>query len=390
MGLGAILRKVAALKPKRMRLAHWFCLIVFAVAVVVGASTLVWWGAIREALMDPAVPFQTWTPPPAPDYARPASWALLPRPGTETSVVDVFFVHPTTFEGRNWNGPIDDPNAVELLNRLMIPNYAGPFAQVGRVFAPRYRQASLYTQITLREDARDARAFAFEDIKAAFARYLTDYAGDRPFIIVGVEQGALLANRLALETLTEHPEYRGRFVALYLLETLEPAAGHAPDSILPACQGRDQAHCVVGYRANIGSEDGLLHDQLRHHAAQWQSGRLVRLAEAPLLCVNPLLGATTSEPATTDHNLGAANASGLDWGDQPGIQSHQVGAQCVDGILQVTRPRSPSLRGRANWADSVRVRPYNWFYADLTADAKARVAALSITREDLNPHPPRR
>ena len=27
----------------------------------------------------------------------------------------------------------------------MAPNYAGPFVRVGRLFAPRYRQASLYT-----------------------------------------------------------------------------------------------------------------------------------------------------------------------------------------------------------------------------------------------------
>ena len=61
-----------------------------------------------------------------------------------------------------------------------------------------------------------------------------------------------------------------------------------------------------------------------------------------------------------------------------GEQAHQVGAQCdAQGVLQVTNPRSPSLRGRANWTDSVRVRPYNWFYADLIADAKARLAALA-------------
>ena len=39
----------------------------------------------------------------------------------------------------------------------MLPNYAGPFARLGRIFAPRYRQASLYTLMTLRDDAREAR-----------------------------------------------------------------------------------------------------------------------------------------------------------------------------------------------------------------------------------------
>ena len=48
----------------------------------------------------------------------------------------------------------------------------GSSARAGAVSAPRYRQASLYTRLTLREDARDARAFAYQDIVAAFEAWL--------------------------------------------------------------------------------------------------------------------------------------------------------------------------------------------------------------------------
>ena len=54
----------------------------------------------------------------------------------------------------------------------MLPNYAGPFVRVGRLFAPRYRQASLFAQLTLRDDARDAREFAYGDVRRAFDYYL--------------------------------------------------------------------------------------------------------------------------------------------------------------------------------------------------------------------------
>src|SRR5204863_308586 len=82
---------------------------------------------------------------------------------------------------------------------VMAPNYIGPFVSVGRVFAPKYRQASLYTQLTLRDDAREARQFAYGDVREAFRSYLNHDNGGRPFLIVGVEQGGTLALRLWAE-----------------------------------------------------------------------------------------------------------------------------------------------------------------------------------------------
>ena len=103
---------------------------------------------ILSNALDPKVPFLTYRPPPAPDYGKRASWALLPGAAQANQAVDVFFVHPTTFDGgRDWNGGIDQPKATRFLSRVVIPNYAGPFDRVGRVFAPRYRQASLYTYL---------------------------------------------------------------------------------------------------------------------------------------------------------------------------------------------------------------------------------------------------
>ncbi len=101
----------------------------------------------------------------------------------------------------------------------MIPNYAGPFAPVGRVFAPRYRQANLYSMLTLREDAREARAFAYDDILAAFEFYMKTYNKGRPFIIAGVEQGGPLADRLVRDAVTYDPSRLKRLVAVYAIET---------------------------------------------------------------------------------------------------------------------------------------------------------------------------
>ena len=53
--------------------------IAVGVVVLMAAATVIWWGALREAFMDPATPYQTYTPPPAPDYAQSEAWSLAPQ-----------------------------------------------------------------------------------------------------------------------------------------------------------------------------------------------------------------------------------------------------------------------------------------------------------------------
>ena len=53
----------------------------------------------------------------------------------------------------------------------------------------------------------------------------------------------------------------------------------------------------------------------------------------------------------------------------------QVSAQCQDGVLRVTRPRSALLRPSGDWIERIREPGYNLFWADLEADSEARWAA---------------
>ena len=61
--------------------------------------------------------------------------------------------------------------------------------------------------------------------------------------------------------------------------------------------------------------------------------------------------------------------------------TRQVGAACVSGFLNVTRPRSASLRRSGGWLERLRVEPYNLFYADIAADARARLAAWQTVNQ---------
>lgn len=355
--------------------------------LVLGVGGVLLWGSwywredIRRTLLDPGQPFQTYDPPPAPDYRRPASWALLPEtvePVAGDPPADVFFVHPTTYDGGgDWNAPIDHADAAERVQSVMLPNYAGPFARVGRVFAPRYRQASLYSFLTLRDDARDARAFAYNDVLAAFRHWRRTFDRGRPLILVGADQGGALVARLVVEQVKPVPGLRDRVAAVYLIETVVPADEHSAQSLVPACASREQVGCVLAWRS-ADSDDTGARARILDRALVWAAGgQLVNLGRRPALCVNPLLGRTGEDLAPSRLNAGAANATDMEWGVRPAFLAHQVSAQCLGGLLRVSRPESPSLRPSLGWADRRRAPPYNVFWADLEADASGRVAAMA-------------
>jgi hypothetical protein len=115
---------------------------------------------------------------------------------------------------------------------------------------------------------------------------------------------------------------------------------------------------------------------------------LVNLAGREPLCVNPLSGTATKDLIPAKANLGAANASRIDWGDRPPLMAREVDAQCQDGILKVSTPKPRTLRPTGGWADRLKMPPYNLFYADIEADARARVAARLGRADFPNAAPP--
>lgn len=382
---------------RRFGLRFWLTAFAAGLFVLGAAATSIWRDDVVKALLDPKVPFGKDHPPPAPNYAARLSWALLPDPGQPPAPVDVFFLHPTSYPrsftsydgGRHWNAPINDHGAMLVLNRVMLPNYAGPFAAVGDVYAPRYRQATLYTKSTMWDDAIEAREFAYGDAKAAFDYYLAHFNHGRPFILVGVEQGGELAARLLRDAITPDPRLRQRLVGAYLIDAAEPADEHGPNAPVPACRERDEAGCLVAWIA-VRAGDFTGARRLLSRALVWNgAGQLEPLGARAPVCVNPLLGAATDQVALPRLNLGAAAATGLEWGVTPGFMVRQVGAQCQGGVLRVTRPRSSLLRPSGDWIERVREPGYNLFWADLQADAQARAAAWLAAHPAAAPAPGR-
>ena len=361
-----------------------------AVLVFFITCAFVWRDDILRTWLDPKQPFQTYEPSPAPDYSKSAAWALIPSQPNQWSAADppadVFFIHPTTFDGgRDWNGPIDNRAAARMLSEVMLPNYAGPFQRVGRVFAPRFRQASLYAMLANKEDAQESRRFAYGDVRRAFDAFLA-LSGGRPIIIVGVEQGGALGARLLDDVFAHDPQLSGRLVAAYLIDTIVPERRYRPGAPIPACTRPGETRCVLAWAEADDDADAA---QLMKRALVWSpTGQLDNLQGDQPLCVNPMLGGASDAQAPVRLNLGATSATGLEWGARPAFSPRQVSAQCVGGFLRVSKPASPSLRRTGGWTDRLKAAPYNLFYADEEADAKARVAETVHAPGYVAPTPP--
>ncbi len=344
----------------------------FALVFLIVAAAAVWRGDILQAGMDPEVPFQTYDPPPAPDYREASAWAMQDAGIKGSGPAAVFFIHSTTYDGgEEWNGPIGDARADDYLFRVVIPNYAGPFARSGRLSIPRYRQASLYTRLTLRDDAREARAFAWRDIEAAFEVFLARHPTG-PIVIAGLEQGGELADRLVRERIVGDRALRSRIVAVYAMDTILAVDPATPS--LPPCSSRDQTGCLVAFSPVTQDNDGAARRRLRR-ALVWDArGRLVDLDDRPTVCVNPVTGGTDEVEVPARTHLGATNATGLEWGARPALIARSVATACEDGLLRHTRPEMESFREAGSWSDRRKSRPYNLFYADIEHDVQERLA----------------
>ncbi|MBY0420759.1 MAG: DUF3089 domain-containing protein, partial [Parvularculaceae bacterium] len=145
-----------------MRLKVWGLAAAGLAAITAGVALLLLQDAIARAILMPRTPFQVTAPPPAPDYDDPtrSAWLLWPAPKPD-GVADIFYVHSTTYYSRRgWNGSTADAGIDIELKRLAAPNEAGPFVDVGRLYGPRYRQATLFAQFTHKFDGVAARRLA--------------------------------------------------------------------------------------------------------------------------------------------------------------------------------------------------------------------------------------
>lgn len=334
---------------------------------------------IFSTIQDPGQPFQTYEPPAAPNYASLESWLAQPDlgvdPYTLTAKGDVFVVVPSVYRGgKHWNLPSDDLKRKSKLQRIVRPNYVSPYGESGRLFAPFYRQASLYAFMTNREDAQQAQDFAYRDVKRAFQVFLRQSPPERPIVLVGHNQGASHVQRLLIDYF--QGPLKNRLAVAYVIDHPLPLESfEGPMSSLSPCEGPEETQCVVAFGTFTPKDkviaERFLESHLVHNGDKYEA-----INNRPTLCINPLLWTRSEDYAPARLHLGGVAAEGLDPDMTPASMTKQSGAQCQNGLLLVDKPRSKSLHRPRQVGAKFRTLPSNLFYEDLKQDAKRRVQNL--------------
>ncbi len=342
---------------------------------------------IFRFLINPRTPYQTYSPPPAPGYDTQDAWALW---GDGDGAADVFYVHSTTYYSpEEWNAPITDGGSQTLLQRTAVPNEAGPFFNVGALYAPRYRQATLYAFFTHKEDGREARQTAYRDVLRAFDTFVRLRDSERPIVIAGYGQGGLHALRLLQDRFNGRDLMKQLAVA-YIIDQAVPLDW--PTTLqgdIAPCESPDEVRCLVSWNTHsLGMTRAI--ERTRERSMVWSyAGRLQSTANRELLCVNPLTWLRDGEYAPPEKHLGGVPATGLQLGDEPVAAPAAFGAQCVDGVLIVDETRKRYLKPRNFFGSKWKIQDYNAFYANIRQNTAERVDALAkLLEEEARRAPP--
>ena len=350
----------------------------------------------------PTKPFGEQPHPPAPDYADPASWAALPdrRDAADvvpendpfgdrqaSAAVDVFYIHPTTYRGGDfWNQPLADTVTNDWTDESVIARQAAVFNACCRVFAPRYRQATAAAlAATPAMRGLEAYEFAWGDVRRAFMHYLAHWNQGRPFIIAGHSQGATHVERW-LNEFGVQSTYRERMVAAYPIGIayargqLESMGGG-----IKICATPTQTNCLVTW--NTFDRTGDPSNYLKQSQARYMQ-RFSRTDGTDIVCVNPLTFALDQPAAAAELNIGALPArpgvglthSLTEPSPLPPTEPGRLGATCRDGVLRVDSPPRQGYAIVPLPAGMLHFNDFDLFYANIRANAVARVEAFLKTR----------
>lgn len=282
-----------------------------------------------------------WKKDPSDSIAKPL------RLGKVDSLADVFFLHPTTYTDVRfgWNASITDVYINAKTDYSSILYQASVFNQHCRIFAPRYRQAHISAFFVHNEESISAFDTAYADIKRAFEFYLEHYNNNRPIIIAGHSQGAMMAERLLKDFFDGKP-LQQKLIVAYIVGWPIPQNSFEK---IPVCNDSLQTNCFCGWRTFKKNYTPLY----------------ITSEKTTSYVTNPLSWTTTAQHIISGENKGSVLR------DFNKIISHTTDAQIHNGILWVNKPQFPGAifyRSR-----NYHIGDINLFYMNLRENIEQRI-----------------
>ena len=301
-----------------------------------------------------------------PDYTDLRFWAAHPqkkdpsdsipkqfRFEQKDSSADVFFIHPTSLTskalaGKVWNASLVNDTLNAKTDYTSILYQASIFNGSCRVFAPRYRQAHIYSFYAIDQpQSQAALELAYADVKKAFIYYLEKHHNNRPIIIASHSQGTYHAGRL-LKEFFENKPLSEKLVCAYIIGLGMPLNYF---TVIEPCRTPNETNCFVTWRT---FRTGYLPDY-------------VKKEEGKTWSVNPLSWSLSDSAVSRKENKGSVlfkfNKT----------YKYTTGARNHNGVLWINRPRffySLFLRTKNYHAGDL-----NLFYYSIRKNVRDRITS---------------
>lgn len=387
------------------RLVRWGLIVLGAAALLAAGLASQFKSELAFWLMAPSVPYSEMRILPRPVYIFPDAWAVHPdkddfadlvpqglgiSDNQSTAQADVFFIHPTTYFGEDWNAEYNDPAASAIVDGLVMAAQASAFNGCCRVFAPRYRQAHAAAFLQPSASGRNAIDLAYVDVLRAFEEYIREWNDGRPFIIAGHSQGAVMAMRLLGDRLDE-PPLRSLLVGAYIIGAGVPLDRFETNwQTIAACESATDIGCVVSWESYVDGVDPVATPNILE---VWYDRHWVTLADGERSCTNPLSWSRQPGRAEAELNLGAIPVGpgvkpglGLALGGTPVMDPNDFAtiptpmagltwAECRDGFLFVEEPTEPVFRTSMLGDGNLHAYDFALFYMNIRQNAQDRVEA---------------
>jgi hypothetical protein len=316
--------------------------------------------SVSSCFIRPRGDFEEYIPPPKPDYSNENNWAALPtkkdkahlvpensnlKENEDSAQVDVFFIHPTTYYRRaSWNADVNDKALNKFTDKTTIMHQASVFNECCKIYAPRYRQATLYSFMDKKDNGTKALELAYQDVKDAFNYYVNHYNHGRPFIIASHSQGSRHAKRLLAEVIEKDTALYHRMVAAYIIGY---KINKTDFTIIQPCHSANETNCFISWNTVLR---GKTDDFFRGY-----------------VCTNPLSWTIDTTYQSADKAMGGVPSS-FDRLDK-GV----IDAQVIDGLLMVNHPHYPGYP--KIYGNSYHLVDYNLFYLNIRENVKQRIKA---------------
>jgi hypothetical protein len=307
--------------------------------------------------------------PIAPDYTNKDAWAMLPegimggvgkkqlpkglKDERDALDVDVFYIHPTLYDyGEPWLASLDDKHLNDMVDRWTTRHQGGIFVGVGRVFAPRYRQAH-YRCFSI-GDGRSEKALrvAYKDVREAFMHWMDNWDMGRPIILAGHSQGSWHA-RWLIQEFFDGTEMQDRLVTAYV-----PGMAMYDEDYrsIEFCQNENDTGCICTWMTFATG-----------HTPEWLNEKY-KEGDVPA-CINPLNWETDDTKSRPEEHLGAVTEKFRL------LYRNVLTARVHRGKLWLDEPQA--IGGKKLHRDNWHVGDLNLFWSNIRENARVRTENFS-------------